>query len=154
SSSLTTAADELARRGFTVQNVMPVETGNDPIPTDFQAPNPGEGLRPPPPTESRPAVMTHVVGQICKVPLSSLLFFFQQLSTMLAAGVGIVQSLDALSRQTPSGILGRVIAEMSEHGRAGRPLTAGMERYPDVFSPLMISLVKAGEEGGMVDESL
>lgn len=154
SSSLTTAADELARRGFTVQNVMAVESANDPIPADFQAAGAGDTYRTPPPAEARPAIMTQVVGQIFKVPLSSLLFFFQQLSTMLAAGVGIVQSLDTLSRQTPNGVLGRVIAEMSEHVRAGRPLTAGMERYPDVFSPLMISLVRTGEEGGLVDESL
>lgn len=102
----------------------------------------------------RSRLVTDVMGPIFAVPLPTLLFFFRQLSTMLNAGVAPVQSLDTLASQTADPRMVGAIRELRQHALEGRPLTYGLERYPEIFSPLMISLVRAGEETGRVDESL
>ena len=98
---------------------------------------------------------TSVVGPLVgKVGLTHLAFFFRQLATMLEAGVPYVQCLDTLANQSRSPKLAQVLREFRGHVEAGRPISAGMQRYPEVFSPVMISLVRAGEEGGFLDRAL
>jgi type IV pilus assembly protein PilC/MSHA biogenesis protein MshG len=105
--------------------------------------------------QQRNYLQTSVLGPIFgKVSLSKLLFFFRQLSTMLDAGVPFVQCLDTLSRQARDAKLSRIIQEMREHVAAGRPMSTGMQRYPEVFTPVMLSLTRAGEASGQLDTSL
>lgn len=153
--SLAAAAAELEKRNVTVEHLAPVEVIGDPVPADFKA---GEGTREkgtPPPTDPRNYFQTNVTGQLFgKVPLSDLSFFFRQLATMLHAGVGMVQTLDTLSNQTQDLKLKSVIRECRDHAQEGRPLSAGIQRYPEVFTPLMISLVRTGEQAGMLVDTL
>lgn len=108
-----------------------------------------------PSTDQRSYMATSVVGPVFgKVALSTLAFFFNQLGTMLRAGVPMVQSLDTLSTQTRDPRFKHVVQEMKGHVEAGRPMTAGMQRYPEVFTPVMLSIIRTGEEGGFLDESL
>jgi len=108
-----------------------------------------------PPVEQRPWVATDLFGPVFgRVGLSHLSFFFRQLSVMLNAGVNPVQSLETLGNQAQSPKLRNIIKELAAHALAGRPMSAGLQRYPEVFSPLMLSLVRAGETGGFLDESL
>jgi type II secretory pathway component PulF len=103
----------------------------------------------------RSYVQTSIWGPLVgTVPLPRLAFFFRQLSTMLRAGVPYVQSLDTLSTQTGSSNLGAIVRELRTHVEAGRPISFGMQRYPEVFSPVMLSMVRTGEEGGMLDQTL
>lgn len=161
SQSLVSAAEDLARQGLQVQHVGLAASANDPVPADFRPSETSarESARPAEPvqdiTSQRPYVMTDIVGPLMmRVPLSQLLFFFRQLSTMLHAGVGMVQSLDTLSNQTRDPRLKNVVRELREHALAGRPISIGMQRYPEIFSPLMLSMVRVGEEGGIMDRSL
>jgi type II secretory pathway component PulF len=108
-----------------------------------------------PPTHQRSYVKTNVVGPLVgKIGLSNLAFFFSQLATMLKAGVPVVQSLDTLSTQTRDPRFQSVIREMRGHVEAGRPMSAGMQRYPEVFTPVMLSIIRVGEEGGFIDDAL
>jgi type II secretory pathway component PulF len=108
-----------------------------------------------PSTAQRSYIETSVLGPVIgKVALSTLAFFFNQLGTMLRAGVPMVQSLDTLSNQTRDPRFKHVVQEMKGHVEAGRPMTAGMQRYPEVFTPVMLSIIRTGEEGGFLDESL
>lgn len=108
-----------------------------------------------PPTHQRNYVATSVVGPIAnKIALSNLAFFFNQLGTMLKAGVPMVQSLDTLSKQSRDPRFSAIIREMRGHVEAGRPMSAGMQRYPEVFSPVMLSIIRIGEEGGFLDDAL
>ncbi|MBI5706022.1 MAG: type II secretion system F family protein [Armatimonadetes bacterium] len=102
----------------------------------------------------RSAMVTDFLGHIFAVPLPALLFFFRQLATMLNAGVGMVGSLDTLSTQTSDPRLRAAIQEFRLQALEGRPLTYGLSRYPEIFSPLMLSMVRAGEDVGRIDESL
>lgn len=161
SQSLAAAAEDLARQGYQVQHVGVASSAGDPVPAEFP-PAPNAGTESPRPAETprditsqRPYIMTDIVGPlVMKVPLSQLLFFFRQLATMLHAGVGMVQSLDTLSNQTHDLRLKNVVRELREHALAGRPISVGMQRYPEIFSPLMLSMIRVGEEGGSMDRSL
>jgi type II secretory pathway component PulF len=129
----------------------------DDVPTDYlyATPAPQVPGKPAPPIEKRNYVVTSVSGPVFgKVGLTHLLFYFRQASTMFRAGVPIVQATHTLARQSRSPKLKRVLTEIAGHVEAGRPMSAGMQRYPEVFTPVMLSLVRAGEEGGFLDESL
>jgi len=104
-----------------------------------------------PPTGPRSYIATSVVGPLTgTVPLANLSFFYRQFGTMLEAGVPIVQALDTLAKQGHNLKLHQVVNEIRGHVEAGREISAGMQRYPEVFGPLGVSLVRAGEEGGFV----
>lgn len=157
SQSLVSAAEDLTRQGYQVEQVTLSAGAGDPIPADFRA---AEGSRVEQPrteediTAPRSYVMTDIVGPLVnRVPLSQLLFFFRQLSTMLNAGVGMVQTLDTLVNQTSDPRLKGIIRELREHALAGRPISTGLQRYPESFTPLMLSLIRVGEESGMMDQS-
>lgn len=164
SASLVAAADQLSKHGLTVSHVALAANAADPIPQDFVSPRertsihePAPSVIPdqPPPTERRSAVVTDVLGPLfLKVHLTALLFFFRQLSAMLEAGVPIISSLETLSRQTHDPRLKSVVVELAGQVREGRNMSVGMQRYPEIFSPLMLSLIRTGEEGGMLDQAL
>lgn len=108
-----------------------------------------------PPVHQRSYAATSVVGPIIgKVGLTHLAFFFRQFGTMQRAGVPMVQSLTTLARQSHSVKLRSIIEELRGHVEAGRPISAGLQRYPEVFTPVIVSLMRAGEEGGFVDDAL
>lgn len=103
----------------------------------------------------RSKLATDVFGPLVgQVSLTSLQFFFQQLGTMLKAGVGVAESLDTLSTQAQSPKLKHIIRELRNHVTEGRSISFGLSRYPEVFSPLILNLVHTGESGGFLDESL
>ncbi len=108
-----------------------------------------------PSTEQRSYAATSVWGPLIgQVPLKELGFFFRQLATMLDAGVPIVQSVTTLATQAKSEKFATILKELVGHVNAGRGLSDGMQRYPEVFTPVMLSLVRAGELGGFMDEAL
>lgn len=106
-------------------------------------------------TGQRNVVMTDIVGPLVgKVPLPQLHFFFKQASVMFKAGINPVESFHTLAGQTQSPKLRTVILELEEHARAGRPMSFGLQRYPEVFSPVCLSLIRVGERSGNLDEAL
>lgn len=108
-----------------------------------------------PSTEQRSYLATSVWGPLVgQVPLTALQFFFRQGATMFEAGVPAVQALETLSGQSGSAKLTGIIREIAGHVKAGRPISAGMQRYPEVFSPIAVSLVRSGEEGGFVADAM
>ena len=108
-----------------------------------------------PTTHQRSYVSTSIFGPLVgRISLANLSFFFNQLSTMLNAGVPMVQAIDTLSKQQRDPRFKAILTEMRGHVEAGRPISACMQRYPEVFTPVMLSLVRSGEEGGFLDGAL
>jgi type IV pilus assembly protein PilC len=93
-------------------------------------------------------------GGFGRVKLAELSVFCRQFSTMIDAGVSLVRCLNVLSRQTQSAKLRRIIQEIEVDVQGGQTLSKSMSRYPSVFSNLFVGLVKAGEIGGALEESL
>ncbi len=88
------------------------------------------------------------------VKLTDLSLFCRQFSTMIDAGVSLVRCLDVLSDQAGSPKLRRIITDLRSEVEAGNTLSKAMSKYPTVFSNLFIGLIRAGEVGGVLEESL
>lgn len=150
--SLDLVARQLAGQGIQVQQ-LGLAQGFDPVsegPPKSEAPRVQAGA---PPLEARSTFETRVAGQfVSVVPLAALQFFFSQLGTLLDAGINPADALETLSRQTTSPKLASIIRETKDHVIAGRPMSAGFQRYPEVFNPLMMSMIRVGEEGGFIAE--
>jgi type IV pilus assembly protein PilC len=88
------------------------------------------------------------------VKLKDLSVFARQFSTMINAGVSLVRCLSVLREQSASARLKIVIADLQSEVEAGSTLSSAMAKHPRVFSNLAIGLVRAGEVGGVLDETL
>jgi type IV pilus assembly protein PilC len=89
-----------------------------------------------------------------KVKLQNLSIFCRQFSTMVDAGVSLVRCLDVLSQQTGDPKLKKILMDIGERVEGGESLSRAMQRHPKAFSNLFIGLIKAGEVGGVLEESL
>ncbi len=89
-----------------------------------------------------------------KVKLGHLAVFCRQFSTMIDAGVSLVRALDVLSSQTQDPKLKKILLDIGEKVEGGESLSRAMQRHPKTFSNLFIGLIKAGEVGGILEESL
>ena len=89
-----------------------------------------------------------------RVKLAHLSVFCRQFSTMIDAGVSLVRAMDVLSNQTQDPKLKKVLLDLGEKVEGGESLSRAMQRHPKVFSNLFIGLIKAGEVGGILEESL
>ena len=89
-----------------------------------------------------------------KVKLTDKMVFSRQFATMINAGIPISQSLSILHTQTTNKKLKEVLGDAAKKVEGGDPLSSALAEHPDVFSPIYINMVKAGEAGGMLDEVL
>jgi type IV pilus assembly protein PilC len=89
-----------------------------------------------------------------RVSLYALAVFTRQFSVLFNAGLPITRGLDALARQTMSRKLSYAVMNVSHDIKSGFSLSKAMSKHPDVFSPVYISLVKAGEMAGALGEVL
>jgi type IV pilus assembly protein PilC len=78
----------------------------------------------------------------------------RQLSTMVSSGMTILRALYVLEAQTESKLLKESLQGVRQDVEAGLLLSDALERHPKVFSPLYVSMVRAGESGGVLEESL
>jgi type IV pilus assembly protein PilC len=89
-----------------------------------------------------------------RVKAADLAVATRQLSTMVSSGMTILRSLYVLEEQTESKKLKEAFASVRRDVEAGLQLSDSLARHPKVFSPLYISMVRAGETGGVLDECL
>jgi type IV pilus assembly protein PilC len=89
-----------------------------------------------------------------KVSTRDLVVFTQQLSTMLAAGLPIIRSFKILGEQTANAKLRKAILEIKEDIESGLALWEAVAKHPEIFSRIYISMIKAGELGGVLDPVL
>lgn len=89
-----------------------------------------------------------------RVPSKHLAVFYSQLSDLLKSGVPLLRSLELLSKQSTHPALKVVVAEVRDEVAQGSRLYDAMKQHPRAFSKLMISMVRAGEEGGFLEDVL
>ena len=80
--------------------------------------------------------------------------FASKLSVLIDAGVPILRSIDLVHRQQKSPLFRRALSAMVVEVNQGETLATAMRRWPKVFDKLMVSMVEAGEAGGVLDETL
>ena len=89
-----------------------------------------------------------------KVKLHSIVVFSRQLATMIDAGISIVRALDILENQLTDLALKEVIAQCKRDVKGGVNITDAFAKHPQVFSRLYVSMVRAAETGGILDQIL
>ncbi len=89
-----------------------------------------------------------------KVHLQDLVVFTRQLSTMISAGVPLTRSLATLGADCESPPLKTAITAITKDVESGLPLGDAFAKFPRIFSEVYVNMVRAGEEGGILDEIL
>jgi type IV pilus assembly protein PilC len=89
-----------------------------------------------------------------KVKSQDLVVFTRQMATMMDAGLPLVQSLTALEEQTDSPALKPVLRNTTERVEQGHAFSEALAEHPKVFNRLYVSMVEAGETGGLLAEIL
>src|ERR1035438_9087767 len=87
-----------------------------------------------------------------KVSLADLVVFTRQLATMIDAGIAIVQSLQALADQSPNKIMRDTIKDICTRVESGESFSEALQKHPKAFNRLYVSMVAAGEKGGLLAE--
>ena len=88
------------------------------------------------------------------IKLRDMTIFYRQFATMVNAGLTLVSSLDILCEQVENPSLAKTIKVVKADVEAGTTLAESMSKKPQVFSELYISMIRAGEIGGVLDEIL
>jgi len=88
------------------------------------------------------------------ITLRDIVIFTRQFSTMINAGLPLVQALDILSRQSENKTLQAVIRQVVFDVESGNTVADAMRRHPKAFSDLYTNMVAAGEAGGILDTIL
>jgi type IV pilus assembly protein PilC len=86
-----------------------------------------------------------------KVTEKDVVVFCRIFSTMINAGLPLIQCLDLLGRQEQNKTFSKVIGTIKADIEGGSTLTDALRKYPDIFDALFVNLVAAGEVGGILD---
>lgn len=93
-------------------------------------------------------------SQIYKLPQEQLAIFTAQLSSLLTAGLPLLQSLEALQEQTDDDTFGIIIRDVRLDVSSGTAFSAALRKFPKSFNQLFVSMVEAGEASGALAEIL
>jgi type IV pilus assembly protein PilC len=89
-----------------------------------------------------------------KVTKKDLMIFTRQFSTMIDAGLPLVQGLTILAEQSENPTFKAILKEITKDVEGGSTLAEAMKKHPKIFDSLFVNLVAAGEMGGMLDTIL
>jgi type IV pilus assembly protein PilC len=89
-----------------------------------------------------------------KVKQEDVIMFCRQFSTMIDAGLPIIQCLDILYSQQENPTFKKTLKEIKESVEAGQTLAEALKKYPNSFDALFVNMVAAGEAGGILDTIL
>ncbi|MEA5523223.1 type II secretion system F family protein [Limnoraphis robusta] len=89
-----------------------------------------------------------------QITVKDLAIFARQFAAMFNAGIAMARCLSVLSEQCDNARLKRALTVIRADVEEGNSLSESMRKFPDVFDMLFISMVSAGEVGGVLDEVL
>ena len=95
-----------------------------------------------------------VGGFLKRVKAKDRILFSRQLSTLINAGLPLVQSLRSVERQTQNKTFKAIIAKVITDIEGGAAFSVAISHHPKVFNQIYISLVAAGETSGTLDKAL
>lgn len=89
-----------------------------------------------------------------QVSLKDLAIMSRQMATMITSGLSLLRTLTIMAEQTENKELQKILVSISREVESGSSLSDATAKYSRVFPPIMISLLRAGEAGGFLDQSL
>lgn len=92
--------------------------------------------------------------KLTKVSLKDQVVFSRQYSALINAGVAMMRALTILSEQSENPKLRRILLKIKSDVEQGTSLSEAFAKHPETFDILYVSMIKAGETGGVLDEVL
>ena len=89
-----------------------------------------------------------------RVSGSKMVSFYSQMGTLLRSGVPLLRALTILSQQSGSGVLQAALADVKSRVEEGESLGDAFARYPRIFNDMAVNMVRAGSEGGFLEDAL
>jgi type IV pilus assembly protein PilC len=89
-----------------------------------------------------------------KVTNNDIIIFARQFSTMIDAGLPLVQCLEILYSQSENSTFKRILKKVKEGVEGGSTLADALREFPDTFDELFVNMIEAGESGGILDTIL
>jgi type IV pilus assembly protein PilC len=89
-----------------------------------------------------------------KVSSKDLVIFSRQFATMISSGLPVVQSLNAIIDQITNKKFAQILRNIKDDINQGASLSESISKYPEVFPPLYVNMIKAGEAAGILDSIL
>ncbi len=89
-----------------------------------------------------------------RVSLKDKIIFTQQLAMMIQSGLPLMDAFKALEEQTENKYFSRVINEIATGVKGGKAFSEIIAKYPKIFPPIYVAIVKSGEKSGKLDEVL
>lgn len=86
-----------------------------------------------------------------KVKIKDIVIFTRQITTMIEAGLPLVQSLEILSTQTENKTFRKVLSDIKVSVESGSTLSKAMEKHPKIFNTLFVNMINAAELSGNLD---
>lgn len=94
------------------------------------------------------------VSSFNKVKSQDLIIFTRQLSSMLSSGLTLMKALEILRDQVQNKAMSEIVSGIISDVEGGKNLSSAISKFPATFSPIYISLIKAGENSGLLDKVL
>ncbi|WP_175639839.1 type II secretion system F family protein [Metabacillus schmidteae] len=88
------------------------------------------------------------------VKLQDFVIYLRQFSTLLRAGVTIVDATNILAKQTSSKALRHALEQMEDDLKSGQALSVSAAKHKRIFSAMFVNMIKAGEASGSMEETL
>ncbi|AGK55089.1 type II secretion system F family protein [Bacillus sp. 1NLA3E] len=105
-------------------------------------------------TEVKDAGLNKSISFGTPVKLQHMVIYLRQFATLIKAGVTIVEATNILAQQTESKKLRAALIDIENELRKGNPFSEAAEKHKKMFTSMFINLVKAGEAGGNMEETL
>ncbi len=87
-----------------------------------------------------------------RVSSGQVVYFTRQLALMLRSGIPLVKSLYTISRQVSNPDFSHILSSIAVQVEQGDKLSEALSRFPSIFPPYYINMVKVAEVGGVLDE--
>ncbi|WP_404329429.1 type II secretion system F family protein [Mesobacillus maritimus] len=114
----------------------------------------GDGIKVVEISEVPETMMTKDLSIGNPVKLQDIVIYLRQFATLIKAGVTIVDATNILAMQTDSKKLSAALKEIETELRQGQPFSDAAEKHKKIFEPMFINMVRAGEAGGNMEETL
>ncbi len=100
------------------------------------------------------AIEIRIPGMEPKIKPKSLIIFTRQFATMIDAGLPLVQGLEILAAQNDDPVMKKTLFQVKNDVETGSTFASALEKHKNIFDELYVSLVSAGELGGILDTIL
>ncbi|MEW5820163.1 MAG: type II secretion system F family protein [Cyanobacteriota bacterium] len=98
--------------------------------------------------------LNEMLGKYAKVKLKDMVIFNRQFSALINAGVAMMRALTLMADQSENPKMRMILNKVKSDVEQGVSLSDAFARHPETFDQLYVSMIRAGETGGVLDEVL